>query len=136
MSRIRGRDTAPEMIVRRFLHARGLRFRLHQRVAAARPDMVFPSRRAAVEVHGCFFHRHPDPACPLTRTPKSRTDFWEAKFAENISRDTRNRDALAAAGWHLFEVWECQVRDADQLAAVADGIRNLPTVGRPAKPRP
>jgi DNA mismatch endonuclease (patch repair protein) len=135
MSRIRGRDTSPELALRRFLHARGLRFRLHQRVAGARPDLVFPGRRAAIEVHGCFWHRHPDPSCHLTRSPKSKGNFWEAKFAENIARDVRNRAALAAAGWHLFEVWECQVRDADRLAAVADAIRALPLVCRSRKAR-
>lgn len=134
MGRIRGRDTSPEMTVRRAMHAAGLRFRLHRRIAGARPDMVFPSRRAALEVQGCFWHRHPDPTCPLTRTPKSRLAFWERKFAENQARDARNRIALEAAGWHVLEVWECQVRDAAQLKAVAKAIRDLPTVAPPRMP--
>lgn len=134
MSRIRGRNTSPELAVRGFIHAQGLRYRLHQRVAGGRPDLVFPARRAALEVHGCFFHRHPDLECRLTRTPKSGLDFWEAKFAENVARDARNRVALAAAGWHLFEVWECQVRDAARLQALADEIRALPVES--GKPQP
>lgn len=126
MSRIRGRDTSPEMAVRRFMHAAGLRFRLHQRIAGARPDMVFPSRRAVLEVHGCFWHRHSDPHCPLTRTPKSRHDFWRAKFAENQARDVRNRGAMEAAGYRVFELWECEVRRAAKLEEVTQKIRRLP----------
>lgn len=123
MRRIRAKDTRPEMVVRRAIHGAGLRYRLHRRIAGARPDMVFPARRAVLEVMGCFWHRHPDPSCPLTRTPKSRLEFWQAKFAENTARDARNRAALEAAGWRVFEVWECQVRDNARLAAIAEEIR-------------
>lgn len=126
MARVRGRDTRPEMKVRQFLHVAGLRYRLYQRVAGARPDMVFPSRRVALWVHGCIWHRHPDPACPLTRTPKSRIEFWEAKFAENVARDMRQREALEAAGWHVMTIWECEVRQISRLAAVAEDIRQIP----------
>src|SRR5262245_17110672 len=91
MALVRSRDTKPELRVRRFLHAAGLRYRLHRRVEGARPDMMFASARVVVFVHGCIWHRHPDPACPLTRTPKSRIGFWTAKFAENVARDERQR---------------------------------------------
>jgi DNA mismatch endonuclease (patch repair protein) len=123
MAQVRSRDTKPELRVRRFLHASGLRYRLHQRVANARPDLVFTARRTVVFVHGCIWHRHPDPTCPLTRTPKSRIDFWTAKFAENMARDTRQQDALAAAGWRVLIIWECQTNDVTRLEALVRAIR-------------
>ena len=123
MAQVRSRDTKPELRVRRFLHARGLRYRLHQRVAMARPDLVFASRKTVVFVHGCIWHRHPDPACPLTRTPKSRIDFWTAKFAENVARDARQRVALEAAGWRVLVIWECQTNNQEQLEALARAVR-------------
>ncbi len=123
MAQVRSRDTKPELRVRRFLHARGLRYRLHQRVAMARPDLVFASRKTVVFVHGCIWHRHPDPACPLTRTPKSRIDFWTAKFAENVARDARQRVALEAAGWRVLVIWECQTNNQEQLEALARAVQ-------------
>lgn len=128
MALVRGRDTGPELRVRRFLHASGLRYRLHRRVENARPDLVFPGRKTVVFVHGCIWHRHPDPACPLTRTPKSRIDFWTAKFAENMARDARQRAALEAAGWRVLIIWECQTNSMERLEAlgrriVHDGMR-------------
>ena len=123
MALVRNRDTKPELRVRRFLHAAGLRYRLHRRVPPARPDLVFPGRWTLVFVHGCIWHRHPDPACPLTRTPKSRVDFWEAKFAENVARDARQRAALEAAGWRVLTIWECETTDPARLAARAAAIR-------------
>ena len=123
MALVRSRDTKPELHVRRFLHARGLRFRLHQKVASARPDLVFRGRRTVVFVHGCIWHRHPDPACPLTRTPKTRVDFWTEKFAGNVARDQRQRAELEAAGWRVLVIWECETADAARLAALADAIR-------------
>jgi DNA mismatch endonuclease (patch repair protein) len=123
MAQVRSRDTKPELRVRSFLHASGLRYRLHQRVANARPDLVFTARRTVVFVHGCIWHRHPDPACPLTRTPKSRIDFWTTKFAENVARDQRQQDALAAAGWRVLIIWECRTNDITRLEALARAIR-------------
>ena len=107
MALVRDRDTKPELLVRRFLHAAGLRYRLHRRIAGARPDLVFRARHVAVFVHGCIWHRHPDPACPLTRMPKTRVAFWTAKFAGNVPRDSRQVAALAA-GWRVPAIWECQ----------------------------
>jgi DNA mismatch endonuclease, patch repair protein len=124
MARVRNRDTKPELRVRRFLHAAGLRYRLHQRVLTARPDLVFPGRMTAVFVHGCIWHRHPDPACPLTRTPRTRTGFWEAKFAENVARDARQRAALEAAGWRVLIIWECETNRAEALERLAASIRS------------
>ena len=125
MALVRSRDTKPELRVRRFLHAEGFRYRLHERIATARPDLVFPSRKTVVFVHGCIWHRHPDHACPLTRTPKSRLDFWTAKFAENVARDARQRDALEAAGWRVLVIWECQTTDTACLNALAASLRQM-----------
>jgi len=123
MGLVRGRDTKPELRVRRFLHTAGLRYRLHLRVATARPDVVFPARKTVVFVHGCIWHRHPDPACSLTRTPKSRVEFWTTKFAENVARDERQRLALEAEGWRVLTIWECQTLIEARLAALAAAIR-------------
>lgn len=131
MARIRAKDTKPEMRVRRFLHAAGLRFRLHDRSLPGTPDLVFPSRRHAVTVRGCFWHQHPDPGCKLCRMPKSRLDFWRPKLKGNRARDVRQEAELAALGWHLHVVWECQVRDGGRLAALAAAIRAAPVTGRP-----
>jgi DNA mismatch endonuclease (patch repair protein) len=125
MALVRSRDTGPELRVRRFLHAAGLRYRLHRRLAGARPDLVFPARRTVVFVHGCIWHRHPDPACPLTRTPKSRIDFWTAKFAENVARDQRQYIALTAAGWRVLTIWECESKNPARLDALAHAIQAI-----------
>jgi DNA mismatch endonuclease (patch repair protein) len=123
MALVRSRDTKPELRVRRFLHASGLRYRLHQRVVTSRPDLVLPTRRTVVFVHGCIWHRHPDPACPLTRTPKSRVEFWSGKFAENVARDQRQQTALEAAGWRVLVIWECQTNDPGCLNGLALAIQ-------------
>ena len=123
MALIRSRDTQPELRVRRFLHAAGLRYRPHQRILNTRPDLVFAGRRTVVFVHGCIWHRHPGPACPLTRTPKSRVEFWTAKFAENVARDARQRATLEAAGWRVLTIWECETTRLPALEALACLIR-------------
>jgi DNA mismatch endonuclease, patch repair protein len=123
MALVRSRDTKPELRVRRYLHAAGLRYRLHQRVATARPDLVFAARRTVVFVHGCIWHRHPDPTCPLTRTPKSRIDFWTTKFAENVARDTRQLAALEAEKWRVLVIWECQTTDRARLEVLLRAIQ-------------
>ena len=114
MSRIRSRDTAPERAVRSTLHSLGFRFRLHSKVLPGHPDVVLPKYRTVVLVHGCFWHRHPD--CRFAYTPKSRTDFWTSKFAENMARDRRTVDALCQADWKVVIVWECETRNIDALA--------------------
>ena len=116
MSAIRGKDTRPEMLVRRYLHACGIRFRLHSRQLPGRPDIVLPRFRTVVFVHGCFWHRHP--GCHLASTPATRTEFWSAKFSRNVERDRENASALAAMGWQVLTIWECETRDPlllDQL---------------------
>ncbi len=109
MSRVRCKDTSPEIAVRRFLHGLGYRYRLHARDLPGTPDLLFSSRRIAVFVHGCFWHRHE--GCRLTYSPKSRREFWQEKFNRNVSRDERVREELQESGWTVLIVWECDVRD-------------------------
>lgn len=117
MSRIRSKDTKPELVVRRALHALGYRFRLHAKELPGKPDIVFRARRKAIFVHGCFWHRHP--GCRIASEPKSRQDYWEAKFARNVERDRYNLSALKTDGWRVLVVWECQTRRGnDVLPAV------------------
>lgn len=116
MARVRARDSKPEMLVRRLIHAMGFRYRLHDRSLPGAPDLVFRGRRKAIFVHGCFWHRHPDPACKLARMPKSRLDFWGPKLQGNRERDLRQEAELKALGWDFLVVWECELRDKEQLA--------------------
>jgi DNA mismatch endonuclease, patch repair protein len=106
MSRIRGRDTAPEIAVRSLLHRMGYRFRLHRRDLPGRPDVVLPRHHVVVFVHGCFWHRHR--ACKLAYTPKTRRKFWREKFEGNIERDRTVQRKLRKLGWKVVVVWECE----------------------------
>ncbi|MGO8063917.1 very short patch repair endonuclease [Rhizobium leguminosarum] len=108
MAGIRGKNTKPELTLRRHLQAAGLRFRLHRSDVIGRPDLLFKSRRAAVFVHGCFWHRHE--GCHWCTTPASNPEFWAAKFARNIARDLEVRSALNSSGWRVGTVWECGLR--------------------------
>ncbi len=107
MSRIRGKDTEPELTVRRILYGLGYRYRLHAKSLPGKPDIVFPARRKVIFVHGCFWHGH---ACLGGKLPSTRTKFWAAKIAENKRRDRRNRSALRRLCWESLVVWECTVR--------------------------
>jgi DNA mismatch endonuclease (patch repair protein) len=113
MSRIKGKNTAPEMLVRSTLHAMGYRFRLHLRALPGTPDIVLLRYRTALFVHGCFWHRHP--GCRFAYTPKSRKKFWLTKFAENIQRDQKAVRALHRLGWKTVVVWECQIGNLERL---------------------
>lgn len=108
MSGIRGKDTKPELALRRALHARGFRYRLHDKWLPGKPDLVLPRFRVVIFVHGCFWHRHE--GCKYATTPATRPEFWQAKFRENAERDQRNIDALLALGWRVAVVWECEIR--------------------------
>jgi DNA mismatch endonuclease (patch repair protein) len=116
MARIRGKDTCPEVQVRKGLHALGMRFRKNDRRLPGTPDVVLPKYRAVVLVHGCFWHRHE--ACKFAYMPKSRTEFWTEKFRENVVRDRRQRAQLEEAGWSVYTVWECEIRNAAERPAV------------------
>ncbi|SHJ18902.1 very short patch repair endonuclease [Wenxinia saemankumensis] len=117
MSRVRGRDTKPEMLVRRLAHSMGYRYRLHRRDLPGSPDLVFPSRRKVILVHGCFWHRHLDPDCKLARLPKSKLDFWGPKLETNRERDERNIVLLGELGWDVLIIWECQTKNREKLQA-------------------
>lgn len=114
MSRVRGMDTEPEMIVRRIAHGLGYRFRLHRRDLPGSPDLVFPRYRAVIMVHGCFWHRHP--GCKYASSPKTRVRFWQDKFEGNVVRDRRNEEALYELGWRVMVIWECETRDREAVA--------------------
>ena len=122
MSRIRAKDTKPEIVVRRIAHRLGYRFRLHRRDLPGVPDLVFVSRRKVIFVHGCFWHRHPDPQCNLARLPKSGLDFWLPKLETNRKRDQRNSGLLTGLGWDILVIWECQTKDSERLAAEIKGF--------------
>lgn len=115
MARVRGRDTKPELAVRRMLHAMGYRYRLHCRDLPGKPDIVFGKRRKVIFIHGCFWHRHDDPACKLARLPKSRLEFWEPKLAANAARDLHHQHALRQFGWQVMVVWECELGNSEHL---------------------
>ncbi|MDE0126460.1 MAG: DNA mismatch endonuclease Vsr [Bryobacterales bacterium] len=115
MSRIRGRDTKPELLVRRIAHGLGFRFRLHRRDLPGCPDIVFPKYRAVIQVHGCFWHRHPN--CRFASSPKTRTEYWTKKFEGNVLRDRRNELALTDLGWRTMVIWECETKDTKAVAA-------------------
>lgn len=117
MSRVRGRDTKPEMLVRRLTHGMGYRFRLHRRGLPGSPDLVFPSSMKVIFVHGCFWHQHLDPGCKLARLPKSKLDFWGPKLETNRERDERNLVLLAELGWDVLVIWECQTKNREELQA-------------------
>ncbi len=118
MRAIRSKGMKPEMTVRRLAHALGYRFRLHRKDLPGKPDMVFPSRRAVIFVHGCFWHQHPDAVCKDARPPKSNTDYWLPKLARNQSRDSEHEAALLAQGWRVLVIWECQTKDEAALKEV------------------
>ena len=142
MSRIRATDTRPEMVIRRGLHARGLRYRLHERKLSGTPDLVFPGHRAALFIHGCFWHGHD---CPLFRLPVTRTDFWEDKIARNRRRDDDAIAVLGAQGWRALVVWECALRGRGRLplenvlarahAWIVDGQGSAEIAGEWDRPR-
>lgn len=117
MARVRGKNTRPELIVRKLVFAAGYRYRLHVRSLPGSPDLVFPGRKKVIFVHGCFWHRHDN--CNLARMPKSRVDFWSDKLNGNKARDARNYDALRQAGWQVYVVWECELGD---LAALEETL--------------
>jgi DNA mismatch endonuclease (patch repair protein) len=114
MSRVRSKDTKPEMVVRRTAHQLGYRFRLHRKDLPGSPDLVLPSRGTVIFVHGCFWHRHPE--CRKATNSKTRSDFWEAKFARNVERDSRDQDCLRNVGWKVVVIWECETRNPSDLS--------------------
>lgn len=124
MAAIRGKNTRPELSLRLALFAAGFRYRLHQRYLPGSPDIVFPKYRAALFVHGCFWHRHQ--GCRYSTSPKTNVDFWHLKFERNVVRDTRNVLLLRNSGWRVAIVWECALKRSleDTAAAVAMWLKS------------
>ena len=109
MSRIRGRDTKPEMLVRRFLHANGFRYKLHDKTLPGKPDIVLPKYKTVIFVHGCFWHQHD---CPRgARRPKGNAEYWTRKLTRNVERDGQKQDQLTELGWQVLIVWECETKN-------------------------
>lgn len=121
MSRIRGKNTKPEMAVRRFLYAAGLRYRLHQKNLVGSPDIVLAKFKTAVFVHGCFWHHHT--GCKAAGIPKTNIEFWECKMIRNKERDATNIQKLRSLGWYVIVIWECETRKIDRLDEIVNEIR-------------
>ncbi|MER9585249.1 DNA mismatch endonuclease Vsr [Mesorhizobium sp. M0276] len=138
MAQFRSKDTKPEITVRRALHRLGYRFRLHRRDLPGTPDIVLRRHRTIILVHGCFWHQHD--GCRDARMPRTRQDYWSAKFQRNSERDAKITAALTALGWRVLVIWECDARKpelASHLASVlghAPGHAGLPSVKRPRRP--
>ena len=113
MARIKGRNTGPELAVRRLVHGMGYRFRLHRKDLPGRPDLVFSPRKKVIFVHGCYWHRHE--GCRFAYSPKSNLEFWTTKFSSNVARDRRVEQELAQLGWKVLTIWECEIADAERL---------------------
>ena len=113
MAAVHSKNTKPEMLVRRIVHALGFRYRLHAADLPGHPDLVFPKRCKVIFVHGCFWHRHA--GCRYTTTPKTRVEFWQEKFDANVARDRRTVRALKKQGWSVLIVWQCQLKNPEKL---------------------
>jgi len=113
MSRVKGRNTKPEILVRSFIHRMGLRFRVHRRDLPGNPDIVLPRYSKVVFVHGCFWHGHK--YCPRSKRPSTHQSFWEAKLDSNIERDKRYRRELLRMGWKVLVIWQCEIRTPEKL---------------------
>lgn len=123
MSAVRSKNTRPEMVVRSFLHKKGLRFRLHPSKMPGKPDLVFTKYKTVVFIHGCFWHAHQN--CPGNRIPKSNVKFWEDKILGNSRRDAENASKLLANNWRVLVIWECQINKLELLDLLADTISNI-----------
>ncbi len=121
MARVGSKDTKPELMIRRGLHALGFRYRLHVKTLPGKPDMVFPRFKSVIQINGCFWHGH---ACPLCRMPSANAEYWQGKVARNQARDIANCRLLVEAGWRVLTIWECALRgkhslDLEQVLALA-----------------
>lgn len=119
MSAIKGKDTKPEMALRRGLHAAGVRYRLHRKDLPGKPDLVLPGYGVVIFVNGCFWHRHE--SCRYAATPASNKDFWREKLEKNVERDRKNQELLREMGWEVIVVWECELK-AKNLPALLEGL--------------
>ena len=123
MSRVRGKDTLPELIVRRAAYSLGFRYRLHRKDLPGSPDIVFPKLRTVIFVHGCFWHRHP--GCGRASVPQSRTEFWQSTLARNVERDRAARTTLEQMGWQVAVIWECETKNLDAVKRMLHQILSV-----------
>lgn len=128
MSGIQGKNTKPELLVRKYLHAHGYRFRIHRKDLPGKPDVVLPKFKTCLFIHGCFWHRHV--GCRYATNPKTRVEFWSEKFRQNVARDLANIQSLEAAGWNVLIIWECQLK-ADENA-LPKLLEEMEEIGRTA----
>ena len=133
MQSVKGRNTGPEMAVRRLLHRAGYRYRLHVKGLPGSPDIVFPGRHKIVFVHGCYWHGH---GCRKGRLPKSKLDFWGGKIEANRARDARKEIELRVAGWDVLPVWQCEIADTEALASRLRGFLDGMESDRLSEPSP
>jgi DNA mismatch endonuclease (patch repair protein) len=134
MAAIQGRDTKPELAVRRVLRTLRVGYRLHVKGLPGRPDIVMQGRRSVIFIHGCFWHRHK--RCRFAYTPKSRREFWEAKFAGNVSRDIRNLKQLRKSGWKVLVIWECVTTDVKLIERAIKSFLGWTPDARTSRPNP
>jgi DNA mismatch endonuclease (patch repair protein) len=118
MAAVHSKNTKPELVVRKLVFGMGYRYRLHSAKLPGKPDLVFPGRHKVIFVHGCFWHRHK--GCRYATSPKTRVDFWEAKFDANVARDKRTNRELKELGWSVLTVWQCQLKEPEKLARKLD----------------
>ena len=123
MSAIKSKNTKPEITVRKLLHSMGYRFRLHKKDLPGSPDIVLPKYKTVIFVHGCFWHRHQN--CKYASNPKTRREFWEKKFKENIERDKKTQEKLKNLGWKTNIVWECEIKKQDKLIKKIEDFLNF-----------
>ena len=121
MRAVKSKNTSPEKRVRSVAHRLGLRFRLHRKDLPGSPDLLFPKRKVALFVHGCFWHRHEN--CPRATTPKTNADYWNEKFRRNVERDGETRRKLEKGGWKVLVIWECETKNQESIRAFL--LRNL-----------
>ena len=127
MSQIRSRGMKPEMAVRSMVHRLGYRFRLHRRDLPGKPDLTLPRHKAVIFVNGCFWHWHPDPQCPIAGLPKSNLEYWQPKLTRTRTRDAEHTAKLKAAGWRVLVVWECQLRNPEDVLSRISEFLAVPT---------
>lgn len=125
MAGIRGKDTKPELIVRKFLHQQGFRYRLHPRHLPGVPDLLLPKYHTVIFVHGCFWHQHP--GCRYATMPKNNAEFWQAKLASNVERDSKVISKLKVDGWRVVVIWECEINE-QRLTQLVVQLRSLDTL--------
>ena len=122
MSQIKGKNTKPELTVRKYLYHRGLRYRLHNKNLIGKPDISIKKYKIAIFINGCYWHRH---GCKMTTTPKTNTDFWKNKFKENVKRDKNNYKTLKELGWHVIIIWECEVNKSEHLEKMVHALKKI-----------